>query len=126
MSQEEILAIDQYCQIHQISRRQRLHELHLTEGMYYSSKRRLLRRGIFSTPSSFVKLSPPLHSLSPNSESKDSSLLLGNSPRVSSSEAISMEVIYPSGISLRIHNSISNVHLQLLLSALSGHVSFRS
>ena len=124
MSQEEILAIDQYCQIHQISRRQRLHELHLTEGMYYSSKRRLLRRGIFSTPSSFVKLSPP--SLFPNSESKDSSLLLGNSPRVSSSEAISMEVIYPSGISLRIHNSISNVHLQILLSELSGHVSFRS
>ena len=126
MSQEEILAIDQYCQTHQISRRQRLHELHLTEGMYYSSKRRLLRRGIFSTPSSFVKLSPPSPSLFPNSDSKASTLLLGSSPCVSFSEAISMEVIYPSGISLRIHNSISNVHLQLLLSELSGHVSFRS
>lgn len=119
MTLEEILSIDNYCSIHQISRRQRLYELHLTEGMYYSSKRRLLAKGVLPTnPStSFVKLSP---SSSPSSSSSCSF-----SSSVSSLDGMNIEVVYPTGTSVLLRGAITVAHLQTILSALSSHVPFK-
>ena len=119
MTLEEILSIDNYCSIHQISRRQRLYELHLTEGMYYSSKRRLLAKGVFPTnPStSFVKLSP---SSSPSSSSSCSF-----SSSVSSLDGMNIEVVYPTGTSVLLRGAITVTHLQTILSALSSYVPFK-
>ena len=119
MPLEEILSIDNYCSIHQISRRQRLYELHLTEGMYYSSKRRLLAKGVLPTnPStSFVKLSP---SSSPSSSSSCSF-----SSIVSSLDGMNIEVVYPTGTSVLLRGAITVAHLQTILSALSSHVPFK-
>lgn len=119
MTLEEILSIDNYCSIHQISRRQRLYELHLTEGMYYSSKRRLLAKGVLPTnPStSFVKLSP---SSSPSSSSSCSF-----SSIVSSLDGMNIEVVYPTGTSVLLRGAITVAHLQTILSALSSHVPFK-
>ena len=124
MSLEEILSIDNYCSIHQISRRQRLDELHLTEGMYYSSKRRLLAKGVLPTnPStSFVKLSPSSSSSCSFSSSSSSS---SSSSCVSSLDGISIEVIYPTGTSVRLRGAIPVAHLQTILSELSSHVLFK-
>ena len=115
MTLEEILSIDNYCSIHQISRRQRLYELHLTEGMYYSSKRRLLAKGVLPTnPStSFVKLSP-----SSSSSCSFSSI-------VSSLDGMNIEVVYPTGTSVLLRGAITVAHLQTILSALSSHVPFK-
>ena len=117
MTLEEILSIDNYCSIHQISRRQRLYELHLTEGMYYSSKRRLLAKGVLPTnPStSFVKLSP--------SSSSSSSCSFSSS--VSSLDGMNIEVVYPTGTSVLLRGAITVAHLQTILSALSSHVPFK-
>lgn len=123
MTLEEILSIDNYCNIHQISRRQRLYELHLTEGMYYSSKRRLLAKGVLPTnPStSFVKLSP---SSSPSSSSSSSSSCSFSSI-VSSLDGMNIEVVYPTGTSVLLRGAITVAHLQTILSALSSHVPFK-
>ena len=117
MTLEEILSIDNYCSIHQISRRQRLYELHLTEGMYYSSKRRLLAKGVLPTnPStSFVKLSP----------SSSSSSSCSFSSIVSSLDGMNIEVVYPTGTSVLLRGAITVAHLQTILSALSSHVPFK-
>lgn len=119
MTLEEILSIDNYCSIHQISRRQRLYELHLTEGMYYSSKRRLMAKGVLPTnPStSFVKLSP---SSSPSSSSSCSF-----SSIVNSLDGMNIEVVYPTGTSVLLRGAITVAHLQTILSALSNHVPFK-
>lgn len=121
MTLEEILSIDNYCSIHQISRRQRLYELHLTEGMYYSSKRRLLAKGVLPTnpSSSFVKLSP---SSSPSSSSSSSCSF---SSIVSSLDGMNIEVVYPTGTSVLLRGAITVAHLQTILSALSSHVPFK-
>ena len=117
MTREQILEIDQYCQEHKMSYRQRLEELSIPSWTFYKAKRKYrMQDEAASVPGEFVQMVPGTFcsGMMPVRNARKTSPARGGSEPES---FLTIELRTASGTTMRIQGSLSVAHLREIISA---------
>jgi len=116
MTREEILEIDQYCQEHRISYKQRLEELEIPFWNFYKAKKKYRLEDESSNAGEFVQLTPGSFASGIMPVRNVHNRKSATRSETTSESYLTIEMRTPKGIALRIQGNMTAAHLRELIS----------